>query len=354
MKPPSNFIIENYVEKCFNSMYEQEINKENVIEKFLQKFKSGLEDMCTVTIWKKACHVVSKKLVNRSLALRKQLVGELLKIIRVVGKQSIGDDTFEEDSHTISSEPYFHDTAYKDPALEVITIIDRKNRRLATKMKSHVGDNEYSMEEIVIAVDKNGKCYMDLDEQQSTSKTWKCSLSCKKFCDKDRQSIMDFISIFENESVEEARDLLQNLDDGCEHGHYNKRCDFEMEKSNKLSHLSEFKELKGHPLPCSFEHCNSQLRILRAGAVHHPFLRTLLNNIYCARRNDNDIRKVETCLSEGCIHSLIDSLNLKDLSELLDEEEEESSSTIQVKPLSTSDSYLEVEFAGIIETFMKN
>ena len=58
---------------------------------------------------------------------------------------------------------------------------------------------------------------------------------------------MDFISIFENESVEEVRDLLQNLDDGCEHGHYNKRCDFEMEKSNKLSHLSEFKELKGHP-----------------------------------------------------------------------------------------------------------
>ena len=111
MKPPSNFIIENYVEKCFNSMYEQEINKETVIEKFLQKFKSGLEDMCTVTIWKKACRIVSKKLVNRSLALRKQLVGELLKIIRVVGKQSIGDDTFEEGSHTISSEPYFHDTA---------------------------------------------------------------------------------------------------------------------------------------------------------------------------------------------------------------------------------------------------
>ena len=31
-------------------------------------------------------------------------------------------------------------------------------------------------------------------------------LSCKKFCDKDRQSIMDFISIFENEPIEEVRD----------------------------------------------------------------------------------------------------------------------------------------------------
>ena len=94
------------------------------------------------------------------------MVGEFLKIIRVVGKQSIDDDTFEEGSHTISSEPYVHDTAYNNAALEMITIIDHKNRRLATKMKSHVGDNEYSLEEIVIAVDKNGKCYMDLDEQE--------------------------------------------------------------------------------------------------------------------------------------------------------------------------------------------
>ena len=122
------------------------------------------------------------------------------------------------------------------------------------------------------------------------------------------------------------------------------------ESSNKSSHLNHCKELKGHPLPCSSDYCNSQLRILRAGAVHHPVLRTLLNNIYHARRSDSDIRKVESWLSEGCIHSLINDLELKDLSELLGDEEE-LSSTIECKSLFTSDSHLEVEFAEIIEQF---
>ena len=76
-------------------------------------------------------------------------------------------------------------------------------------------------------------------------------------------------------------------------------------------------------------------------------MRTLLNNIYHARRSDSNIRKVESCLSEDCIHSLINNLELKDLSKLLDEEE--SLSTIEVKYLSISDSHLGVEFAETIE-----
>ena len=120
------------------------------------------------------------------------------------------------------------------------------------------------------------------------------------------------------------------------------------ESSNKSSHLNHCKELIDHPLPCYSDCSNSRLRILWAGAVHHPVLRTLLNNIYHARRSDSNIRKVESCLSEDCIHSLINNLELKDLSELLDDEEE-SSSTIEVKSLSTSDSHLGLEFAEIIE-----
>ena len=73
LKPPSNFIIENYVEKCFNSMYEQEINKEKVIEKFLQKLKSSLEDMCTVPIWKKSLLRCFKK-VSQSKSCFKETI----------------------------------------------------------------------------------------------------------------------------------------------------------------------------------------------------------------------------------------------------------------------------------------
>ena len=203
------------------------------------------------------------KLVNGNLALRKKSVGELLKTIRSINQQSISDDTFEEGSHTISSEPYFHDTAYKDPALEEVIIIDHKNRSLATEVKSFINENEYSLEGTVIAVDKNGKCYLELEDLQSHSKTWKCNLTCKKFCGKHRQSMINLKSVFTDKSVEEVRDLLQNLDDGCEHGHYSKSCDVDMEESsNTLSHLNLFQDLKGHPLPRSSDCCNSRLRIL--------------------------------------------------------------------------------------------
>ena len=277
-------------------------------------------------------------------------MGEFLKTIRTISQQSIGNEAFEDSSHAMSSEPYFHDTGYKDPALEEVTVIDRKSRSLVTEVKSIVDNNEYSLVGTVIAVDKHGQCYMELEDLQLSSKTWKCCLTCKKFCGKDRQSIMDLKSVFVDKSLEEVRDLLQNLDNGCEHGHYSKHCDVDMTGGSNESSFNNCKQLKGHPLPCSSDTCNSRLRILRAGAVHHPVLRTLLNNIYHARRSDSDIRKVESCLSEGCIHALINNLKLKDLSELLDDEEE-SLSTIEVKPLSTCGSHLEVDFAGIIEEF---
>ena len=106
------------------------------------------------TQWKAACRIVAKKLVNKNLALRKQLVGNFLKTIRVISQQSIGDSTFDD-------ELYFHDTGYKDPALEEV-IIDRKDGSVVTKVKSMIDDNEYSLKGTILAVDKNGRCYLEL------------------------------------------------------------------------------------------------------------------------------------------------------------------------------------------------
>ena len=65
------------------------------------------------------------------------------------------------------------------------------------------------------------------------------------------------------------------------------------------------------------------------------------------------ITKIESDLTNHCLQSLMENLQLNDLSDLLDDEmslctstESESSST-----LSTSDAHLEVEFAGIIDEF---
>ena len=152
-----------------------------------------------------------------------------------------------------------------------------------------------------------------------------------------------------NESVEKVRDFLQDLDDWCEHGNYFRHYDDESEESS--CHLNQFEKLKGHSLTCYSGCCNSRLRIHRACSVHYPVLRTLLNNIYCSRRNDIDIREIEYGLSQGSIHSLKSNLKLQDLSELLGDEE--TLSTAEVKSLSISEAHLEVEFAAIIEEFYK-
>ena len=94
-----------------------------------------------------------------------------------------------------------------------------------------------------------GRCYLTVDDKIS-SKSWKCNVTCREFCGKDRQSVIDLKNAFTNESVEKIRDLLENVDCGCEHGHYSKPYDVDMEDSpDSPSHLNQFKELKGHPLP---------------------------------------------------------------------------------------------------------
>jgi len=114
-----------------------------------------------------------------------------MKTVRSIGQQCIDDDTFEEGSHTVSSEPYFQDTAYKMPASREITVIDRKNRCLATELRSVIDKNEFSLGGIVIAVDNHGKCYFKSEGGNGANppKTWKCDFRCKTFCTEDKQNI---------------------------------------------------------------------------------------------------------------------------------------------------------------------
>ena len=139
------------------------------------------------------------------------------------------------------------------------------------------------------------------------------------------------------------------MDDGCDYGHYSYRLvAMEEEASDESSGLNPPEEKKGHPLPCSSDCCTSRLRILRPAAVHYPILRTLLSNIYHARRSHNGIRDIECGLSEGFISSLKNILKVQELSELLDDKD---SVTTEAESLSTSESHLDVEFAAIVEAF---
>ena len=158
---------------------------------------------------------------------------------------------------------------------------------------------------------------------------------------------------FTEKSVKEARSLLQNLDTECEHGHYSRSYDIDL-TSEELSCDNYFKELKGHPLHCCYGYCNSQLRLLRAGAVCYPALQTLLNSLYSARRTDIRIRQIETDRSEGHIQSLVANISIEEPSDLLDDERSFPVERISEKSessLSTSESQLELEFVDIIQEF---
>ena len=84
-------------------------------------------------------------------------MGELLTTVRSISQQTFSEEAFEEGSHTLSSEPYFHDTLYKSPALKEVTVIDCENKCLVTELRS-IDENEYSLDEIPITVDSDDEC----------------------------------------------------------------------------------------------------------------------------------------------------------------------------------------------------
>ena len=213
LKPPSNSEVEKYVEKVFDEIFNKEIDKENILEKFSEKFESIMDEMPVANRWKSACRIVAKKVVRDHLALRRKLVGELLKTVRSISQQTFSEEAFEEGLHTLSSEPYFRDTSYKSPALKEVTVIDRENKCLVTELRS-IDENEYSLDEIPIAVDSDGRCHLNVDDEKG-SKTWRCDLTCKTFDNEDRQIIIDLKNEFSDDSIESVRDVLQTVDDGC-------------------------------------------------------------------------------------------------------------------------------------------
>ena len=61
---------------------------------------------------------------------------------------------------------YFHETSYKCSALNEVTVFDRKNKCLVIESRLLIDKNEYSLDEILIAVDSDGKCYLNAEDEK--------------------------------------------------------------------------------------------------------------------------------------------------------------------------------------------
>ena len=53
-----------YVEKVVDAILKDEIDKNIIMEKFMQKFENASKDMDNDERWKAACRIVSKKMVR--------------------------------------------------------------------------------------------------------------------------------------------------------------------------------------------------------------------------------------------------------------------------------------------------
>ena len=126
LKPPSNSEVEKYVDKVLDKIFNKRKSIKRTYQKFSEKFENLINEMAIANRWRSACRIVAKKVVRDNLALRRKLVGELLKIVRSISQQTFNEEAFEEGSHTLSSGTYFCETSYKSPALKKVTVIDRK------------------------------------------------------------------------------------------------------------------------------------------------------------------------------------------------------------------------------------
>ena len=61
-----------------------------------------------------------------------------------------------------------------------------------TESRLSIDENEFSLDEISIAVDDNGRCYLNLDDDAS-SKTWRCYLTCLTLDSEDKQIIIHLV-----------------------------------------------------------------------------------------------------------------------------------------------------------------
>ena len=71
----------------------------------------------------------ARRLINKSLRVRKEHAGNLLKVTREITRLSIkGEKDFGDTIHTASSEPYFHDSAYQQVQRHTAVPIDECGR----------------------------------------------------------------------------------------------------------------------------------------------------------------------------------------------------------------------------------
>ena len=86
---------------------------------------------------KAVCKIAAKKILNKTLQMRKEYVGSLLKAIRLIKRLDIKvKEDFEGGCHTTPSEPYYYDEAYQLIKRDTAIPVDHNGKCVIAKVIS--------------------------------------------------------------------------------------------------------------------------------------------------------------------------------------------------------------------------
>ena len=171
------------------------------------------------------CNVASRQLLNRVLKYRRACAAELLGTIRSVKTVEINNkDDFGDTRHTVSTEPYFHYSAYQlvkqQQALPVdkqskcvvaeITIVKKTKNKENKKASSSEGKPAAAITQMLATRNQNNKNTMEI---------WPCTGECKAIAESKVQSIVSLRLLFDK-GIDQLRQDLYTCDDRCPNTHF--------------------------------------------------------------------------------------------------------------------------------------
>ena len=246
--------------------------------------------------------LAAKRLVGKSLQLRKKYAGLLLNSIKHVKSiQLEAKSDFGKGCHTRSTEPYFYEAAYLYVRDSPIPVNEEGECVVARAHPESDSASHPESDSATGAGHKQVPTGCAQDESDKKCRKWECSTQCKPLTVFEVDAIVSFKASF-GLPVEKVRQALAECDMGCPFGHY-----------SKLVGSSPV-DLRGHPIVCyNGELCTSVLRILRAASTHFPVLRKFLAHVITALSAHRSVSYIDNALKNGNHRSLIKITGVKSL-----------------------------------------
>ena len=285
---PTQLVIEKYFRCAKANLLADGELKTKLTKQFKSQHFGVAKKLSRKDLGSTVGRLAAKRLVGRSLQLRRKYAGFLLNSIKCIKSIALNaKDDFGKGCHTQTTEPYFHEAAYLHVRESPIPVNDDGKCVVAKDVK--LGEDTVKKCDVAACASPKKEAtgcvpHVESDKKSAECKKWECSKQCKPLNEFAVVSIVTFRAAFEL-SVEGVRQALAKCDLGCPNGHYSKL----------VGSLPV--DLKGHPIVCYSGNFN--LRILGAASTHFPVLRRFLAHVTDALSAHRAVCDIDNALKTG-------------------------------------------------------